>query len=328
MKLTANSFEANHRVLVSGLSGTGKSTLLAKLAESFDLIWLDLENGKDVLTKLSPAALERIEYISIPDSASYPIAAQTLMSLFKSNKANICELHGKDNCALCRKDNLPTVQLDFTHLPSSTIVVIDGITQLAASILAYTCKDKPVDYKPERDDWGALRKYSEFFASQFQAFQGNLACTCHAVEAEMEDGRTKLVPSFGSKDMSTKIAKAFSDVVYCDVKNRKHIAFSASTASSTVLTKSRSDFLVENCDVPSLVGLFSSNKVVAPTGIAEQLLGKEVLVTIAVNKPAPDEVVKLDLSGVPAAQVTPAAQAASNLSARLAAIRASKVAPQ
>jgi hypothetical protein len=259
MKLSKSDTETYHRVLVSGLSGSGKSTLISDLANEFDIIWLDLENGKDVLTKLPEEALSRIEYIKIPDSASFPVAALTLMSLFKSGKANICEAHGKADCALCKKDSAPIVSIDINNLPVSTILVVDSITQLASSIFSYTTKDKPVEYKPERDDWGALRKYSEFFASQFQAFSGNLVCSCHAVEAELEDGKTKLVPSFGSKDMSSKIAKAFSDVVYCDIRNKKHVAISGSTSSPLVLTKSRSDFLIESLQAPSLIPLFKNS---------------------------------------------------------------------
>lgn len=267
-KISKSDVDIYHRVLLTGLSGSGKSTLAAQLATQFKIIWIDLENAKDVLTKLPEEAIANIEYIRIPDSASYPIAAQTLMHLFKNNKANICDEHGKHDCALCKKDNKPFTVVDFNSYDENTIVVVDSVTQLSASILAYATKDKPVDYKPDRDDWGALRKYSEFFASQFQAFPWNLVCTAQAVEAELEDGRVKLVPSFGSKDMSSKIAKAFSDVIYTDVKNKKHIAFGSSVAANNVLTKSRSDFLIELMDTPSLIPLFKNeiNKVtVQPT---------------------------------------------------------------
>ncbi len=256
MKLTKADSDVFHRVLVVGLSGSGKSTLVSKLAAHFRLIWIDLENSKDVLIKLDQAALDNITYIGIPDSASFPIAAQTLMDLFKNNRAEICEAHGKNNCAICKKDSAPTESVDFTSLDSQTIVVVDSITQLSASLLAYLCKDKPVTYKPLMDDWGGLRKYTEFFSSQFQAFPGNLVCMCQAVEAEMEDGKSKIVPAFGSKDMSTKIPKSFGDVIYVEVKNRTHMAFSSSVASNVVLSKSRSDFEIESLPEPSLIPLF------------------------------------------------------------------------
>lgn len=277
-KLSKSDSDIYHRVLLSGLSGSGKSTLAALLSESFKLKWIDLENSKDILTKLPEEWLDRIDYIGIPDSAAFPIGVQTLMTLFKQGKANICEAHGKVDCSLCKKDNKPFNVVDFSAMADDEILVVDGGTQLASSILAYVCKDKPVEYKPERDDWGGLRKYSEFFASQFQAFPKNFILTCHAIEAEMENGVTKLVPAFGSKDMSTKIAKAFSDVIYLDVKNRKHTAISASTASTTVLTRSRSDFDISTLEVPSLIPLFKNEYMrkaeVTPATQAISNLGK------------------------------------------------------
>lgn len=256
MILTKDSISPSHRVLIMGLSGTGKSTLAAKCAEKFKLNWIDLENSKDTLAKLPPEWLSNINYIGLPDSASYPIAVQTLLILFKTGKADICQEHGKVNCPLCRKDSKPVDHLDISFYDPHTITVVDSVTQLSASMLAYLTKDKPVDYKPERDDWGGLRKYSEFFTSQFQAFPGNLICIAQAVEADLEDGKTKMTPAFGSKDMGTKIAKAFSDVIYTDIKMKKHVAIGSSTASSTVQTKSRSDFEIEKLAEPSLLPLF------------------------------------------------------------------------
>lgn len=252
--------DTTHRVLITGLSGSGKSTLAAELSTKYKLIWFDLENSKDVLMKLTPEQLARVNYIRIPDSAVYPIASQTLMQLFKYGVANICDKHGKHECAICKKENAPTTKINFEELTPDTFIVIDSLTQLSASILAYVTKDKPVDYKPQLDDWGSLRKFSEFFASQLQACPHNLVCTSLAVETELEDGRIKLVPSFGSKDMSSKIAKAFSDVIYIEVKNKKHVAVSSSVASNTVLAKSRSDFVIESLEELSLIPLFDSTQ--------------------------------------------------------------------
>lgn len=246
------------RVLVTGLPGSGKTTLVADLAAMYRLHWIDVEHGAETLLKLSPAAQANINLISLPDSASYPIAADTLAQLFRAGKANICHAHGKVSCAICTKA-APTAfdQLDFSLLDSNDIVVIDSITQWSNSILAHIMKARPVDAKPERDDWGSLRKHTEFALSQMQAASFNLVCIAHAQEAAMEDGKTKLVPTFGSAAMSTEVAKAFGHVVYCDVRNRKHVAFSSSTALPNVLTKSRTDFEIEKLAIPSLLPIFT-----------------------------------------------------------------------
>lgn len=246
------------RVAVVGLPGSGKTTLVAALASMYRLHWLDIENGAETLLKLSPAQQANIDLIRLPDSASYPIAADTLATLFRAGKANICHAHGKSGCAICTKAN-PTAFdiLDFSLLDSNDIVVIDSGTQWSNSILAHIMKAKPVDAKPERDDWGSLRKHTEFALSQMQAATFNLVVIFHAQEAAMEDGKTKLVPTFGSAAMSTEVAKAFGHVVYCDVRNRKHVAFSSSTALPNVLTKSRTDFEIEKLAIPSLLPIFT-----------------------------------------------------------------------
>lgn len=255
-KLTNLHNSIYHRALIVGLSGSGKSTLAAQLASNFKLHWIGIENALDTLLKLPPEMQENVEVYNIPDSAAFPVAADTLMTLFKAGVARICDIHGKVECAVCKKEGNAFSTLDLRNLTQNDIVILDSGTQLSHSILAHTMRNKSVDTKPERDDWGALRKYTEFFGSQFQAAQFNLVVICHAIEATMEDGRTKLVPNFGSQAMSAEFGKFFSDIIYTDVKNRKHIANSDSTFSNTVLTKSRTDFRIEAYDPPSLVPLF------------------------------------------------------------------------
>jgi len=257
MKLAEKEKSSTTRVCVMGLSGTGKSTLVSKLAEKFKLYWFTLDNDADVLLKLPPAWQENIELYDLPDSAVFPVACETLLKLFKAKgKGYICHQHGIFNCLICPKQNKPISQINFQTLGQNDIVVIDTGSQLAMSALAHSTKDQEVTYKPEWDDWGAVRKWTEFFASEFQAAKFNLVVTFHCIETALEDEREKMVPAFGSKDMSTKVAKAFSHIVYCDVKNRKHVAYSSSTWSNTVLTKSRTDFKIEDLGEPSLIPIF------------------------------------------------------------------------
>lgn len=307
MKLSDKLKDPYTRVLIFGLPGSGKSTLAADLANTHHLIWITLDNDTDILRKLPAGAQENIELLDIPDSASFPVAAATLLALFKNKKADICWAHGVIACSVCKK-SVPQnfTHVDFTALTSKDIVVLDTVTQLGRSILAHSTKDKPVDYKPERDDWGALRKWTEFFASEFQAFRGNLICIAHAIEAEMEDERTKLVPDFGSKGMSASFAKSFSHVIYMEVVNKKHKAYSSSTASNKLLTKSRSDFEIEKLNDPSLVGLF-------PIGTSEPIVQSDPqqtppAQTTSTANPAP----------------SPAQNAATDLQTRLAAMRGKK----
>ncbi len=263
MKLTDYNEISTQKVLVTGMAGAGKSTLVAQLAEHYNLHWLDLERGVNTLTKLPKEWQSRINLISIPDSASFPVASATLTDLFKAGKASICLKHGKSNCALCKKDNLPSDTLDFSTLTRKDIVVIDTVTQLSHSILSHITRNEAIDYKMERDDWGSLRKMTEFFCSQFQAAQFNLVCIAHVIEAKTEDGKSKLVSSFGSAGMSAEFSKAFDHVVYCEVRNGKHVAGSMTNYSNSVLTKSRTDFAIEKLPVPSLLPIFNNAPVVS-----------------------------------------------------------------
>lgn len=273
MKLSDINYSTTQRVLIVGLPGTGKSTLAANLAENFKLKWLDIENGKATLQKLPKKYQDNIDLISIPDSASFPVAAETLLQLFKTGKGSICVSHGKYSCALCKKDGLCFEELDFNSMESNEIVVVDTATQLSNSILAHTMKNRIVTERPDRDDWGAIRRHTEYMASQFQAAQFNLIVICHALEAELQDGKKKLVPNFGSAGMSASFAGKFDHVIYCDVINMKHKAFSSSTHSNGILTRSRTGFKIEDLSEPKLLPLFIDGRTV-PENIKEVLTPK------------------------------------------------------
>lgn len=263
MKLSEKDTNPYTRVALFGLPGSGKSTLAAALAKnpSRRLIWFSLDNDADVLRKLSTEEQERVEFVDIPDTAAFPVASQTLLQLFKQGKGKICYAHGNFGCALCNRNRAGFTTIDFTNLTSGDVAVIDTGSQLGRSILAHVTKDESVDYKPERDDWGALRKYTEFFASQFQGFRGNLIVIFHAIEHVTTNSKgevisSKLIPDFGSKGMAMTVGKNFSHVIFMEVKNKKHRAYSSSTAMNECLTKSRTDFRIEDLDEPSLESLF------------------------------------------------------------------------
>lgn len=258
MKLTDKEATSTTRVAVMGLPGTGKSTLVSKLASQYKLWWITPDNDCDILFKLPKKHQENVELFDLPDSANFPVAADTLLKLFQKKKGSICHKHGVYDCAVCKKDGSPLSSIDLTTMdPARDIVVLDTGSQLGASCLAHALRKHSLDYKPEWDDYGILRRWSEFFTSEWQAAQYNLIVVFHAIEAELEDKRKKLVPAFGSKDQSSKVGKAFSHIVYTDVVNGKHKAFSASTYSNSVMTKSRTDFEIEKLAEPSLAPVFA-----------------------------------------------------------------------
>lgn len=259
MKLSQKSAAKSHRVLVFGPPKSGKTQLAGSVVIGSDLkvILFDLENGSDTLLKLPPETHDRIEVISIPDTRGFPIAIETMLKVIKGGPVEICELHGKVSCALCRTKLLPTTKLELNSLGLDTIVIVDSLTQLTNSAIAHITKAQPEDYKLNYDDWGNLGKLMDTFLSYVQQAPYNIICISHETEVEMEDGKQKLVPTAGTRNFSRNTAKYFDEVVYCEVKNKKHVAASSTGYANNILTGSRTGNVLENKPgEASLVSIF------------------------------------------------------------------------
>jgi AAA domain len=258
MKLTQKAVSATHRVLIYGPPKTGKSELAGKLSEFKNIIWFDLENGYTTLLKLPDAWKERIEIISLPDTRSYPIAIETCLKVIKGTKVDICEQHGKVGCPICKKDSAPFATVELNALGEDTVVVFDSLTQLTNSAIAHITKGQPDDYKLDYNDWGNLGKLMEIFLSHVQQASYNVVCISHETEAELEDGKIKLVPVAGTRAFSRNTAKYFDHVVYAEVKNKKHNFYSSTTSASNLNTGSRTGISLESISDSPLITLFRS----------------------------------------------------------------------
>ena len=270
MKLSQKIASKSHRVLLFGPPKSGKTQLAGELSKEFNLLWFDLENGVDTLLKLPENQKERIEVVTLPDTRSYPIAIETMLKVIKGTKLDICETHGKVGCALCRKDSRDFTTVELSSLPLDTIVVVDSLTQLTNSAISHITKNQPEDYKLNYDDWGNLGKLMDTFLSHVQQAGFNVVCISHETETEMEDGKMKLVPTAGTKAFSRNTAKYFDEVVYCEVKNKKHIAASSTVYNGNILTGSRSGAVLETQSDASLIPIFrgdvvSTNKLTTNT---------------------------------------------------------------
>ena len=259
MKLSQKSAIKSHRVLLFGPSKSGKTQLAGSVAldPRFKLIVFDLENGSDTLLKLPVECHDRIEVISIPDTRGFPIAIETMLKVIKGGPVEICELHGKVSCALCRTKLLPTTSIELNSIGLDTIVIVDSLTQLTNSAISHITKAQSEDYKMEFNDWANLGKLMDTFLSYVQQAPFNIICISHETEVEMEDGKSKLVPTAGTRNFSRNTAKYFDEVVYCEVKNKKHIAASSTTYANNILTGSRTGSALENKPgEASLVSIF------------------------------------------------------------------------
>ena len=234
--------------MLFGAPKTGKTQLAGELAEHFNLIWIDMENGHETLFKLPSSWQERIELIDLKDTPSYPIAIETVLKMIKERPVDICVEHGKVGCMICKREQLAAekrqedegvdltdsffTSIDLGNVPDDTIVVFDSATQLTTSAINNITKSEPDDYKMKTDDWGNLAKLIEIFLSTIQQASYNCIVISHEVEAETEGKKRTLVPVAGSRNSSRNAAKAFDEVVYCERKQKKHV-FASSTQYAT-----------------------------------------------------------------------------------------------
>lgn len=279
MRLTEKKVSTTHRVCVFGGPKSGKTELVGALSSQYNLLWFDLENGYATLLKLPKDQQERINIISIPDTKVFPIAIETMLKVISGLPVEICEQHGKVSCQLCKKDSLPTARVCLNELDESHIVVIDSMTQLANSAMNHITKSQPELYKVEWDDYRNQGQLMDKFLSQIQQAKFNVVCITHEAEVEMEDGRKKLVPVAGTTNFSRNTAKYFDDVVYCEVKNRKHAFASSTCYAGNILTGSRTGMEIEKDAVPSLLSIFSSSE-------QQQAASHQITATTAVETDA------------------------------------------
>lgn len=257
MKLTEKIHSITQSVLVYGPPKVGKSQLVGELSATKKLIWFDLENGYSTLLKLPKSQQENIEIISIPDTKSFPIAIETCLKVIKGGLVKICDEHGKVSCPTCTKESKAFTEICLDSLDESYVVVFDSLTQLVTSAISHITKGKADDYKLEFGDYANLGKLMEIFLSHIQQAKYNVVCISHESEAELEDGKIKLVPVSGTRNASRNTAKYFGHVIYCEVKNKKHNFYSSTISINNVSAGSRTGVAIETLEGSPLSAIFS-----------------------------------------------------------------------
>lgn len=257
-KLTSLTETKTRRILLYGPPKSGKTFLAGGLAERFNIIWFDLERGKDTLFQLPKAWQERINVITVPDTKPAPIAAETMLKVFLGREVKICVAHGKVACPLCKALGPEHHEVvDFSKLGPNDVVVVDSLTQFSISALNNILRNQPDDYKPEFDDWGNLKVVVDKLGTFIQAAPFNVVCISHEeIVKTVEKGKEKIVPVLGSSKSSRNSAKYFDDVIYCEIANGKHSYASSTTHKALVLTGSRTGFKMESSKEPKLLDLW------------------------------------------------------------------------
>lgn len=260
-KLSDTTYSSVKKILIYGPPKSGKTQLVGNLAsKGFILDWFDLENGGETLKKLPVSAQENINVFRIPDSRANPMAIETMLKVIRGGKMDICWEHGKVLCPICKVKSPKNFDIFDSSLligNAKRIMVMDSSSQLFDSTSHNVTRNKPDDYKLERDDWGNISKILATYYSQVQAVPWNIICISHETPVEMNDGKEKLVPVGGSSSTSRNFAKYFSDVVYMYVENKKHKAASATTYANNILTGSRTGVELEKETEIDLAKFFS-----------------------------------------------------------------------
>lgn len=258
MKLIDVAQRSPQHVILFGDPKTGKSTLASQLAKRFKLIWLSLDNGHEILFKLTPEEQDKIELVVLPDTREWPIGWTTVNKLFDRKSLTVCAIHGSDRCSVCSKtDSSMWTDIDPSKFDMDTIVVIDNGTQLGNSCMNTVCKGKSVDYKPKLDDWGSLKFNLIELMMKIQQAPFHILMLAQTQEAVMEDGGKKLTPMIGSYEFGKVVSSYFDSMVYTEVMNKSHKVGSSTTYSMSAITGSRRDIAIENDKERSLIPFYT-----------------------------------------------------------------------
>lgn len=248
-KLSSVSLRKAIHMILFGPPKAGKTELVGELAEhGLHLYFFDFENGSLTLSRsINKENQNNVDLYKIPDTKDFPIAIETALKVIKTGKYEICDIHGKISCALCKKNNTEFSIFDNTALGEKDVVVFDSLTQLSNSAMNHIGKDnKDGDlWKPEWSDYRKQGSMLDRFLSTIQNAPWNCIVISHESTVEMADGREKIIPIAGTRNFSRNTAKYFDEVVYCEVQNRQHKASSSTTYSLDVLTGSRSRTVIE-----------------------------------------------------------------------------------
>lgn len=253
-----------HSVIVYGPPKSGKTDLVVRgLTEHYNVLYIDNEGGVTTLLKLPEEKKEKVSLVRIFDTKENPVAIDTMLKLASGNKYKVCLEHGKVNCPAClSKDKNSKEELfqewELNSLPTEDwVVVFDSFTQLTSSAQAHVTRKLDMEKdKMTFDHWRAQAVLLEKFLDYLQNAKYNCVLITHEMGIEQEDGTEKIMPSGGSKNFARNVSKYFDHIAYVTVRNKKHNAYSATTAQNRVLTGSRTDVVIDMSKPESFCSFF------------------------------------------------------------------------
>ena len=292
-------------LIIYGDPKTGKTRLAATIAKVpyiNNVHFFTLENGRQTLITmfkegiLTEQQADKIIIYTIPDTRDLPMGMETIMKVLTSYRNNmICEEHGKVDCMSCAIREQPSIiagasipgkikaysgqSFNLKNLTKTDVVIIDNLSQLTRSVVAYSTKGKDYEFKPGWDEYGMLARVLGDALGVMQACSNtNFIATSHRVgirftlegkvadtdEITEENTIEKYYPAVGSKNFSLLTAGFFSHVIYIEKKLNQHKGGSATNYNKDILTGSRGGWRMEDEKTLDLAPLF------------EKLTGKEL----------------------------------------------------
>jgi hypothetical protein len=264
MKLSSIDYTAAPKhIVLFGPPKSGKTKLALALSEFYNIKMLSLEAGHGVAKQFPIPWQERIDVISIPDTKAAPVGMAAILRLVRMGKIHPCVMHGIDTCAACVKNSGEFNSLILNELTKDDVLLLDTSTQLTFSTMAHIGRNAGEDWKPEFDDWGKLKNFMEMVFSFFQVAPFHFICVAHEELVRMEDKTTeKLVPTAGSSNFARLFAKYFDTVIYCEVKNGRHMFNSKTTYQNNILTGDRFNIDLNKEPEKGLLPLFQGGSLI------------------------------------------------------------------
>lgn len=252
---------APEHLIIYGDPKCGKSTLVSKLSENYNLLWFSIDMGHSVIDKLPQVWRDRIIVQQFFDTYEFPVAIETCRALIKGNKLQLCPIHGKHKCMNCAKVGRVSREICLLDLPDNTIIVFDNVSELCESALNYAfAQDKDTKGKEapkaDYDIWAQQGWLMNDFLRTVEKFPVPIICIAHTYSVTMEDNKKKLAPHIGTTNFSTGAGKYFDHMIYMEVSNKKHVAGSSSTYHLSAITGSRKDVVIEGQKELSLLPFF------------------------------------------------------------------------
>lgn len=259
-KLEAGTLALSKAVLVYGPAKSGKTLASLKMGSKYKILYLDGENGGEVMFQLPDETLGNIDWVRINDTRTAPNFIEFLMRFCEGESVKLCEEHGKLSCSECSSKKAPFREFKLSNFPADEwIIVVDSFTQASLSADWFiTNKQKLSDgSKFTFEEWRLKGFYLERILGSIQNSRYNFVVITHEQGIDQEDGTEKLTPSGGTKNFARNNAKYFGSVVYFEVSGGAHKQFSQTTDKPKAITGNR-----QNLDTGKygLLGLYDPSE--------------------------------------------------------------------